>query len=346
MSEDTQSLPHIRISVVTPTFRRPAEVAGLLENLSSQDLLPFEVILVDGAPAQEKHTETVVCSTFESLPFACRYIRHTGGTAIQRNVGIDAATGDFIAFIDDDVRLESDFLQTIASAFAQDEDGNVGGIVGYRTNKHFKTEEARRWRWYKRLGLLTTFEPGHYDFQSGYPINANLQPPFSGVRRVDFMTTACAVWRREVFDRGLRFDTFFADYGVLEDAHLSLSAGREWKLWQCGDAHCIEMHSPNGREDRRKLGYKCVVNYYYVFNSIVQPLTWRHKARFWGFQFFEMFRIATSAIRRGRVADLKELQGRLKGVIDVTRGLIPRAFQPAALVVDRQPTFRKGHGQG
>ena len=309
------------VSVVTPTFRRPTETVGLLKNLSQQALLPLEVILIDGAPAEETDTEKAVIAAAESLPFKCHYIKHKRGTAIQRNAGIDKAVGAFIAFIDDDVRLDPEFLRTVISVFAQDEDKQVGGIVGYRTNRHFRLNEHQRWRWYRRLRLFTIYEPGRYDFQSGYPINALMQPPFKGLRKVDFMTTACAVWRREVFDSGLRFDPFFCDYGVLEDAHLSLRAGRQWKLLQCGDAHCVEMASPNGRVDRKQIGFKSVVNYYYVFQDVVRPLTWRHEVRFWRNQAFELLRITASAIRRRRRTDLMELRGRLEGFVAVARGL-------------------------
>jgi hypothetical protein len=214
--------------------------------------------------------------------------------------------------------------------FARDTEKKVGGIAGFRTNQHFDSKDHLRWRWYRRLKLFTTYEPGRYDFQSGYPINVGLQAPFSGVRPVDFMTTACAVWRREVFAEGLRFSPFFSDYGVLEDAHLSLRAGRRWQLLLCGDAHCEEMHSPSGRLDRQRVGYKCVVNYYFVFQDIVRPLTWRHQLRFWRFQAFELFRIAASALRRRRVSDWMELRGRLSGVLAVAlRGDSLRGDEPA-----------------
>jgi glycosyltransferase involved in cell wall biosynthesis len=310
-----------RISVVTPTYRRPAEVVGLLANLSQQTLQPAELILVDGALLEDKKTESVVAVQIDTVPFPVKYVRHDRGTAIQRNAGLELATGNLIAFIDDDVRLEPNFFEEVAKVYAQDSDGKVGGVVGYRTNLHFRLNERQRWRWYRRLRLLTTYEPGRYDFQTGYPINALMQPPFSGVRRVDFMTTACAMWRREVIDSGLRFDPFFRDYGVLEDAHFSLRAGREWELLQCGDAKCIEMSSPNGRVDRKKIGFKSVVNYYYVFRDVVQPLTWQNKMRFWRYQAFEFFRIAASAVRRRRRSDLMELSGRLEGVFAVMQGL-------------------------
>lgn len=311
------------ISVITPTFRRPAEVAGLLENLAQQTLLPSEVIIVDGATSSESATEKVVSEKAPNLPFVCRYVRHDRGTAIQRNAGIDIARGPFVAFVDDDVRLEPDFLANMAAAFAGDRDGQVGGIVGFRLNQHFDASSATRWRWYRRLRLLTTFEPGRYDFQCGYPINANMQPPFTGVREVDFMTTACAVWRREVFDSGLRFDPFFRDYGVLEDAHFALRAGKSWKLLQCGDARCSELSSPNGRVDRSALGFKCVVNYYYVFKDITGTSTIGHKFRFWRYQAFELFRLFASAVRRRQKSDFAEMGGRLRGIAFIARGMQP-----------------------
>lgn len=314
-------MPDKSISIVTPTFHRPAEVRQLLENLATQTVLPREVIIVDGAPNLEDATETVVRECSDGFPFEIVYIRHSGGTAIQRNAGVEAARGRFVSFIDDDVRLEPDFFHNVMQVYCNDQDKSVGGIVGYRTNRYFSQERSKRWRWYKRLKLLKVFEPGKYDFDCGYPINNNLQAPFTGTREVDFMTTACAVWRREVFDDGLRFDTFFRDYGVLEDAHFSLRAGRNWKLQQSGDARCEELHSPNGRVDRRKIGYKCVVNYYFVFRDIIEPLTVSRQIRFWRFQIFEFFRIFASAVVRRNRNDLLDLRGRIDGVLHVIRGI-------------------------
>ncbi len=308
------------ISIVTPTFRRPEEVKGMLENIARQTILPVEVILVDGATDEDHSTREIIDAEKEKYPFEVVYIRRNGGTAIQRNHGIDAAQSDFVAFIDDDVRLESDFMKNVLDAFELDRELAVGGIVGYRTNEYFNANESERWRWYKKLRLLSVYEPGRYDFKCGYPINASMQAPFSGTREVDFMTTACAVWRRDVFDSGLRFDEFFRDYGVLEDAHLSLRAGRKWKLLQCGDAHCEELRSPRGRPDRRRIGYKSVANYYFVFRDISGPLSAKHSLRFWKYQVFEFFRIAASSVRRRRWDDVRELVGRVEGTFSVLTG--------------------------
>ncbi len=300
---------------------RPEEVVGLLDNINMQTLMPDEVVLVDGAPENVTATMDVINAIRNNYPFRVEYIRHGGGTAIQRNVGIDKAKGDFVALVDDDVRLDQNFLKVIIDRFFDDPESKIGGVVGYRTNEYFKQSESERWRWYSRLKLLTIFEPGRYDFKTGYPINASLQEPFSGIRPIDFMTTACAVWRHEVFDSGLRFHTFFRDYGVLEDAHFSLRAGKSWKLVQSGDAHCIELRSPRGRVDRRKIGYKSVVNYYFVFKDIAGPLTRQQKLRFWRYQAFELFRIFSSAIRRRNWGDIVELRGRIEGIFKTFTGL-------------------------
>jgi glycosyltransferase involved in cell wall biosynthesis len=306
----------MRISVVTPTLRRAPDVRELLRNLGEQTVLPHELVLVDGAPDDERDTQHAVAAA-GSLPFECRYVRRSGGTAVQRNAGIDRAAGEFIAFVDDDIRLEPDFFAQILAVFARDPERRIGGIVGCRINQHFTPASAARWRWYRRLGLLKTFQPGRYDFACGYPINANLQPPFHGVREVDFMTTSCAVWRRDVMDAGFRFDPFFRDYGVLEDAHFSLTAGRRWTLLQCGDARCVHLHASGGRSNPRVIGEKSVVNYYYVFNDVAQPLSLAQKLRFWRFQVFELMRVAASGVRRRRRSDFLELRGRLDGMLAV-----------------------------
>ena len=90
---------------------------------------------------------------------------------------------------------------------------------------------------------------------------------------------------------------------------------------QCGDARCRELSSPNGRTDRGTIGYKCVVNYYYVFREIAGPLSFRKKLRFWRFQLFELGRVSLSAVRRFRREDVEEVVGRLEGFAAVFRGV-------------------------
>lgn len=309
-----------RISVVTPTLHRPDEVRALLANLAAQHLLPHEVVLVDGAPDDDRATEAVVAELRDALPYRVAYVRRGGGTAVQRNVGIDLAAGDLIAFIDDDMVLAADFFAEAAAAFAADADGTLAAVAGYITNQHLDPATSPRWRWYRRLRLFTTYEPGRFDWETGYPINRYLQPPHDGVREIDVMGTNCAVWRRAPFDAGLRLAPFFTDYGVVEDAHLALSARtRGWRIVEVGRARCEHHHSPRGRASRRRVARKTAVNYRFLFVDLVPRRTARQELRFWRVQLVDLLRHAAHAVRAGGRDDWAAVLGKAEGIAAAVR---------------------------
>ena len=314
------SAPTPAISVVTPTLDRPDEVKALLENLAAQQLTPLEVVLVDGAPRDLNATRDQVRAIEASLPYSVNYIRKNGGTAIQRNVGIDAARGEFVAFIDDDMLLEPDFFSRIMEAFSDDQEHSVGAVAGYVTNDFLDPRQSSRWRWYRRLRLFSTYQPGKYDYASGYPINRNLQPPHDGVREIDFMGSNCAVWRREVFDQGLRFSPFFVDFGVGEDAHLALTARKKgWIIRECGRAHCIHRRSEQGRLSRRRIAWKTAVNYRFLFVDIVPRRTLGQEVRFWCVQLVDLARETRHALRLGSRTEWGGVVGKLTGIVAAIR---------------------------
>ena len=305
------------ISVVTPTLRRPREVKELLENLSLQTLLPRELVLVDGAPLGEDGAQAVVEANQSTLPFRLHYIRGGGGTAIQRNIGIGAAQGEFIAFVDDDIRLDANFLEQAVSVFQQDV--HVGGVTGYITNQYLDPNTSKRWQWYRRLKLFTIYEPGRYDYQSGYPINRYLQSPHDGIKEIDFMGAGCAVWRAQVFAGGLRFDEFFTGFGVLEDAHLALRAGKQWKLVENGRARCVHLHSQGGREDLRKVMRKTAVNYRYVFVDIVPERSFMQEFRFWRLQAIDLANGVILAVLHPSRLNFGAVVGKVEGLFAAAR---------------------------
>lgn len=309
----------MNLSVVTPTLGRPEEVRGLLEYLRRQTVLPAELILVDGAGDGDERTREVAEMHGASLPFELHYVRQGGGTAIQRNAGIDRATGDFVGLIDDDIRPEPDFFARIAEAFEEDEERRIGGITGYVVNQYLDPTQSRRWRWYRRLKLFTTYEPGRYDFDTGYPINRYLRPPHEEIVEVDFMGAGCAVWRREIFDEGLRFSCFFTGYGVLEDAHLALRAGRRWTLLEHGGAHCRHLRSPHSRVEPRDIARMSAVNYRFVFVDIVPQRSARQEWRFWRVQCIDLLRFAAVFLRNPGRRTWGLVAGKLEGMFRALR---------------------------
>jgi len=314
----------VGISIVTPTLGRPEEIAGLAGNLAGQSLLPQEWIVVDGADPQDYRSQEAL-ETAGGFPFGLNYIRHGGGTAVQRNIGIDAAKGDYVAFVDDDIRLEPDFLKRIVETFQEDTETQVGGVAGYVTNQHLDPATSPRWRLYRKLGLFTTYEPGRYDYHVGYPINRYLQPPHDGLREIDFMGAGCSVWRAEVFRRGLRFDEFFSGFGVLEDAHLALQAKRNWKLLEHGKARCSHLKAQSSRESGFSVGRKSAVNYRYVFVDIVPSRSTRQELRFWLVQLVDFGSAVAACFRGGGRRTLGFVFGKFVGLFQaaMVRGQKP-----------------------
>jgi len=308
----------LKVSIVTPTYYRHLELPDYLKCIENQTYKPYEIILVDGADPGENRTETLVQSVISSFPNPMNYYRRQGGTAIQRNFGIDFASGDILLFVDDDVRLNPNFIAEICTHFEKDLDKRIGGITGFRKDRYLNMSTNNRWIWYRRLRLLTIFEPGKYDYKTGYPINNNAQAEFNGVREVDFMTTACTAYRGEVFQNNFRFDPFFVGYGILEDAHLSLRIKQKgFNLLQCGDATCVELKSKTGRTDMKIIGERTVTNYYYVFKTICGNLTLTQKMRFFRFQAFELFRAASDIIRFRNNKAIRFFQGKVYGIYKV-----------------------------
>lgn len=313
------------ISVVVPTYQRSEQIGPLLETFVQQTIPPAEIIIVDGAPPDDTRTEAVVRQIALDYPIPVRYIRSDRrGTSIQRNIGIERAVHEFVALIDDDIRIQPDFFEEILNVFEEDVEQLVGGIAGHRVNLYKPMSDLGRWRWYKRLRLFSTYEPGRYDFLSGYPINQNLHPPFEGTREVDFITTACAVWRKAVFASGLRFNESLKGYAVVEDALFSMQAGRKWKLLQCGSARCTELRASGGRVGRRELGYKKAYNYRFLFVTVVPQRTWRQELRFWYVQCVLALQLVLGTLWRRDPGGFSELLGRLHGAWDALRITMPQ----------------------
>lgn len=88
-----------KVSVVIPTYNRAEFLRSAISSVLKQTYKDFEIIVVDDASSD--HTSKVVNG------FNCegmRYIRHRSnkGEAQARNTGMLNASGDYIAFLDDD----------------------------------------------------------------------------------------------------------------------------------------------------------------------------------------------------------------------------------------------------
>ena len=118
------------VSVVIPTYNRSALLRDAMDSVLRQDdECTFEIVVVDNNSNDD--TKALVHSVMEDYPGKVRYVFESRqGNAYARNRGIESAKGAVIAFIDDDVTVESNWLKSLTGAFeSRGELSFVGGRV-------------------------------------------------------------------------------------------------------------------------------------------------------------------------------------------------------------------------
>lgn len=119
----------MNISICIATYRRPVRLAALLDDLVQQQRRPDEVVVVDN-DASGSARAVVVLRVAAGCPFPIRYaIQPVKNISITRNRSVALASGDWLAFIDDDERAEPRWLDTIATvATGYAADGALGPV--------------------------------------------------------------------------------------------------------------------------------------------------------------------------------------------------------------------------
>lgn len=114
------------ISVVVATRERPRQLARCLDSLVRQRYPRFEVIVVDNAPATDETRRLVGDRFFGDVTYVSEPRR---GLANAHNRGLAVARGQIVAFTDDDVIADEDWLAAMAEGFDA-ADGIVGCVTG------------------------------------------------------------------------------------------------------------------------------------------------------------------------------------------------------------------------
>lgn len=140
--------PLARVSVVVPcNFARPEGLQRCVARLTLLDYPDYEVIVVDNRPGDVPPVE---------VPGA-RVVREPHpGISAARNRGIAAATGEIIAFTDDDVVVDRGWLRALGERFGHEPD--VAAVTGLAIPLELETSAQ------------VLFE------QSGYGLDRNFVP--------------------------------------------------------------------------------------------------------------------------------------------------------------------------
>lgn len=98
-----------QVSAIIPTMRRQKFAAQVIDDLSRQTLAPHEIIVIDATPELER--EVGAYEGMTELPLLVRWQRSVGSCR-ARNEAIALASGEFILFADDDIRVPPDYVES------------------------------------------------------------------------------------------------------------------------------------------------------------------------------------------------------------------------------------------
>ncbi|WP_118181639.1 glycosyltransferase family 2 protein [Paraburkholderia phosphatilytica] len=227
----------MKVSVLVPTYRRPADLARCLAALTRQRRRPDEVIVVARPDDEITHAGLRQHVASRLLPLVVVPVDVPGQVAAL-NRGLDAATGDVIAITDDDAAPRNDWVARIAMAF--DADPRLGALGGRD--------------WVHQSGrVLDGARPLVGKLRTSGKIVGNHHLGVGVAREVDLLKGANMSYRRDAI-RAIRFDSRLRGAGaqVHNDMAFSMSVKNAgWKLVY--DPQVAVDHFPAERfdEDRR-----------------------------------------------------------------------------------------------
>lgn len=118
---ELQSAP--RVSVVVATYNGAKTLRVCLRSLCKLNYPDYEIIVIDDGSKDEAPE---VAQSFD--PERVKYIRQENlGLSVARNTGWTAATGEIVAYTDDDCRADEDWLYYLAGDLAGSDFAAMGG---------------------------------------------------------------------------------------------------------------------------------------------------------------------------------------------------------------------------
>lgn len=103
----------MKISVIIPVYNKIRYISTVLQQVREQSFRDYECLLIDDGSTDGSGE---VCDTFSAKDARFRVFHiPNGGVSHARNVGLDAARGEYITFIDADDEIDPDYLNHLMS---------------------------------------------------------------------------------------------------------------------------------------------------------------------------------------------------------------------------------------
>lgn len=206
----------VPVSVIVPAYNSGKFIAETIDSILSQTQVPNQIIIVDDGSTD--NTEQVVKSFTD---FRIQYIKQkNAGVSSARNTGLDAATNEFVTFLDADDRWRRPFVSRMYKMLLNDPDAvcafsnfvrfeQANGIILAKSQFEYYTE-LNSFKGSKNACLYK-----HHAFN--HLVGCGEIPAYTQVM----------MFRRSLIP-SLRFNT---NLKICEDAHFALQAFMQGNVW-------------------------------------------------------------------------------------------------------------------
>lgn len=173
------------ISVIVPVYRVEKYIRRCVDSILAQSFRDYELILVDdGSPDYSG----VICNEYATRDPRIRVIhKENGGLSSARNAGIDAASGEYLFFMDSDDVIHPDTLGILYECIDK-----TGAEISVGEFTRFSKEDSITFLpWDEKYTVLTNLEA--------------LNAFFDGRESLHSLVSACCKLIHRIMFDGIRF---------------------------------------------------------------------------------------------------------------------------------------------
>jgi len=140
------------ISIIVPVYKVEAYLARCVESLLIQTYRNLEILLVDDGSSDNC---PAICDEYAKRDARVRVFHQANaGLSGARNTGIDAARGEYLAFVDSDDYVAKDFIRTLYELLRDTDSAISQCRFSYVQGESLNSGKSRDYRIYRGESLM------------------------------------------------------------------------------------------------------------------------------------------------------------------------------------------------
>ena len=290
------------VSLIIPTIvERKNELVRLLSSVASQKKIPDEVIIVmQGFGNNYVSAVASIQQSFPMLTFVCIQSSIRSLTK-ARNEGVCKSRGDIIAFSDDDIILEPNYIEKMIHFFETYPKAlGVQGLITDFVEGHTKKIGGNSFVYacynvFAKIFLLNNSSTKNKLLLSGrsqYATHVKTVTPCEWLSGI-------GAYRKSVFTE-FTFDESLGGYALGEDKLFSYPIYKTYPgtLYIDPSIRCRHMYGKEGRPENEELVRMKVQNIHYIWNRLMSDHGFPAKIAFWWANIGDLISVFFASILR------------------------------------------------